>query len=98
MVGMLIVAGHLVLDPADRDAHVAASAGAVLLAREADGCLDFAVSPDAVDPERVNVFERWSSPEKLRAFRDGAADDDAQVDFDRIRAFHVEEYLAEDAA
>jgi hypothetical protein len=31
---MLIVAGHLVLDPADRDAHVIASAGAVRLARQ----------------------------------------------------------------
>ena len=48
--GMLIVSGHLVLDPADRDAHVIASVGAVRLARQAPGCLDFAVSADPVDP------------------------------------------------
>lgn len=89
---MLIVAGHLVLDPADRDAHVADSAGAVRLAREADGCLDFAVSADPVDPRRVNVFERWSGPEALQAFREGGADDDTQVDFGRIVSFEVEKY------
>lgn len=94
---MLIVVGHLVLDPADRDAHVAASAGAVRLARAADGCLDFAVSADPVDPGRVNVFERWSSAEELRAFREGGGDDDTQVDFDRIVAFEVEEYSVDEA-
>jgi quinol monooxygenase YgiN len=62
---MIIVSGHLVLDPADRDAHVVASAGAVCLARQAPGCLDFAVSADPVDPTRVNVFERWARPEDL---------------------------------
>jgi hypothetical protein len=39
---MIIVSGHLVLDPADRDAHVMASVDAVRLARQAPGCLDFA--------------------------------------------------------
>ncbi len=94
---MLIVAGRLVLDPADRDAHVAASAGAVRLAREAGGCLDFAVSADPVDPERVNVFERWKSAGELRAFREGGTDDDTDVDFSRIVAFEIEEYLMPDA-
>src|SRR6058998_1710171 len=66
---MLIVCGHLVLDPSDRDAHVVASVGAVRLARQAPGCLDFAVSADPVDPTRVNVFERWADPEDRDAFR-----------------------------
>lgn len=94
---MLIVAGHLVLDPADRDAHVAASAGAVRLARAADGCLDFSVSADPVDAGRVNVLERWSSAEALGAFREGGAGNDAQVDFDRILAFEVEKYVVDEA-
>lgn len=97
MGGMLIVAGHLVLDPADREAHVEASAEAVRLARAAAGCLDFAVSADPVDPARVNVFERWVRKEDLRAFREAGADDDAQVDFDRIVAFEIEEYLVDGA-
>ena len=75
---MLIVSGHLVLDPADRDAHVIASAGAVRLARQAPGCLDFAVSADPVDPTRVNVFERWARPEDLEAFRASAEPETSQ--------------------
>jgi quinol monooxygenase YgiN len=93
---VLIVAGHLVLDPADRDAHVAASANAVRLARQAPGCLDFTVSADPVDPSRVNVFERWARPEDLEAFRAGGGDpDDEPVDFSRIRHFEVEQYTVE---
>jgi quinol monooxygenase YgiN len=89
---MLIVAGHLVLDPTDRDAHVVASATAVRLARQAPGCLDFAVSADPVDPTRVNVFERWARPEDLDAFRASGDPDDDTVDFSRIRSFQIEQY------
>jgi quinol monooxygenase YgiN len=89
LYGMLIVAGHLIVDPIDRDSYVADSAEAVVAARSAAGCLDFAVSPDAVDPRRVNVFERWRSRESLNAFRgDGPADDIAS----RILDVCVEEY------
>src|SRR5947208_17177531 len=88
--GMLIVSGHLVFDPADRDAHVMASAGAVRLARHAPGCLDFAVSADPVDPTRVNAFERWADPEDLAACRAAADARDAPVDFSRIRGFEIE--------
>ena len=82
---MLIVSGHLVLDPADRDAHVIASSGAVRLARQAPGCLDFAVSADPVDRNRVNVFERWARTDDRDAFRASGDPDDEPVDFSRIR-------------
>jgi quinol monooxygenase YgiN len=73
---MLIIAGHLTVQQDDRDLYVADCAAAVLAARNADGCLDFAVSADAVDPARVNVFERWQTRESLNAFRgDGPHDD-----------------------
>lgn len=79
---MLIVTGHLVLDADDRDAHVAASADAVRLARTAPGCLDFGVSADPVDPRRVNVRERWARREDLAAFRASDPDPNATpVDF-----------------
>ena len=94
---MLVVLGHLVLDPADRDAHVAASADAVRLDRAAEGCLDFAVSADPVDPARVNVQERWRSAEDLAAFRASDPDPDATpVDFGRIRELHVDELVVAD--
>jgi quinol monooxygenase YgiN len=92
---MLIVCGHLVLDPEDRDAHVMASVSAVRLARQAPGCLDFAVSADPVDPTRVNVFERWAGPEDLDAFRASGGPDDETVDFSRIRQFEIEQHSVE---
>jgi quinol monooxygenase YgiN len=92
---MLIVAGHLVLDPADRDAHVVASAASVRLARQAPGCLDFAVSADPVDPTRVNIFERWTRQEDLDAFRASGSRDDEPVDFSRVRRFEIEQYSAD---
>ena len=95
MRGMLIVCGHLILEPADRDAHVVASIGAVRLAREAPGCLDFAVSADPVDPTRVNIYERWDGSEDLDAFRASGNPDDETVDFSRIRRFEIEQYSVE---
>jgi quinol monooxygenase YgiN len=74
---MLIVAGHLIVDPATRDAYVAECVRVVELARSAPGCLDFAVTADTADPARVNVYERWESEEQLLAFR-GAGPDAGQ--------------------
>jgi quinol monooxygenase YgiN len=90
---MLIVAGHLTLDPAERDAHIEASVHAVRLARQAPGCLDFAVSSDPVDPTRINVFERWARAADLEAFRNSGTDAGAEpVDLGRIRRFAIERY------
>jgi quinol monooxygenase YgiN len=66
---MIIVAGHITVDPEQREAHLAGSVRVVEKAREADGCLDFAMSADPVDPGRLNLFERWESEAALKAFR-----------------------------
>ncbi len=66
---MLIVAGHLVVDPGQRGAYLADCVGVVDEARLAPGCLDFAITADLVDPGRVDVFERWESRADLDAFR-----------------------------
>ncbi|MDP9345525.1 MAG: antibiotic biosynthesis monooxygenase [Actinomycetota bacterium] len=94
---MLIIAGHLTLDPTDRDAHVESSAHAVRLARQAPGCLDIAVSADPVDPTRINLFERWAHPDDLEAFRNPDAGTDADpVDLRRIRRFAIARYTVAD--
>lgn len=73
---MIVVAGHIEVRPEDRPAFLAGSAEAVLSARATVGCLDFAVSPDPVEPGRVNVYERWTDHASLRTFReDGPGDD-----------------------
>jgi quinol monooxygenase YgiN len=66
---VLIIAGRLILDPADRDHFLAANADAVRQARGAAGCLDFVQAADPLDASRINVFERWDSEEHLLAFR-----------------------------
>ncbi|MET8654979.1 putative quinol monooxygenase [Nocardia aurea] len=64
---MLIVAGHLKV--IDRDRYLAQCREVVELARAAPGCLDFGIGPDLVDPDRVNVFERWVGRAEVEAFR-----------------------------
>jgi quinol monooxygenase YgiN len=75
---MVIVAGHLVVDPAERAEYLAGCASVVESARTAEGCLDFAVSADVLDPGRVNVFERWTSRAAVEAFR-GTGPSDEQA-------------------
>lgn len=68
--------GYLVVDPRHRDRVVDLSRPAVEAARRTTGCLDFAVSPDPVDPARVNIAERWESRTALERFRGaGPAED-----------------------
>lgn len=66
---MLIIAGHIELDAADRDAFVEAHLDLVHRARQAPGCLDVAITADPLDPTRVNNFERWESRELLNKWR-----------------------------
>ena len=75
---MLIIAGELHVDPADRDRYLAATADVAPQARAFPGCLDFVQAADPVEPDRINVYERWESDEALLAFRSqGGADDES---------------------
>jgi len=91
---MIIVAGSLQVDPSDRAAFVEGSAEAVRLARATPGCLDFAVSADTVQNDRVNIFERWETEDALAVFRGGGPAGDQLA---TIRAFAVEEYRVRSA-
>jgi quinol monooxygenase YgiN len=66
---MIVIAGYSLTDADTRDAAVAAFADMVARARKFDGCLDFAISADAVDPERSNLFELWRDQQSLDAWR-----------------------------
>lgn len=85
----IIVAGHLVVLPDDRDTYLATCVEVVASARSAPGCLDFSVSADIVDPGRINVYERWSDDASLHAFRQGGPDD-GQMDL--LREISVAEF------
>jgi quinol monooxygenase YgiN len=68
-LGMVIVAGHVTVEPQQRESYLAASVIIVEQAREAAGCLDVAITADLVAPGRVNIFERWESQVALESFR-----------------------------
>jgi quinol monooxygenase YgiN len=71
---VIIVAGALTVDPEGRDTYLEDCVSVVEAARRAEGCLDFALSPDLLEPERINVYERWSSAEDLQRFRGSGPD------------------------
>lgn len=70
----VIVAGHLIVDPAQRDNYLAGCVEVVRQARAAAGCLDFALSADLIDAGRINILERWESQAAVEAFRGSGVD------------------------
>ena len=74
---MLVVAGHLLVNPTERDAYVAECVAVVEAARSAPGCLDFSVTADTVDSSRICIYERWENEDQLLLFR-GSGPSDAQ--------------------
>ena len=57
---MVIVAGHITVEPRQRESYPAGCVSVVEQARGTAGCLDFAIPADLIDPGRVNIFERGS--------------------------------------
>jgi quinol monooxygenase YgiN len=64
------------IDPERRESYLAACVPVVERARRANGCLDFALSVDPVEPGRINVFERWESQQAVEAFRGSGPSED----------------------
>jgi len=87
---MIIVSGHLLVDPEIRDDYLAECRQLVEAAREAPGCLDYALSPDIVDDGRVNVTERWVSEQALGDFRGSGPSEEQEAE---IRESHVHDYV-----
>ena len=66
---MIIVAGALHVDPTERDRYLADCADLIRQARDTEGCLDFYLTADPIEPGRINVFEQWESVAAVEAFR-----------------------------
>jgi quinol monooxygenase YgiN len=73
---MVIVAGHIVVDPQQRESYLADCVSVVEQARRAPGCLDFAITADLVDAGRIDIFERWESQAAVEAFRGSGPSED----------------------
>lgn len=66
---MIIVSGRLYVDAAERDAYLDSCRVVIELARRAPGCVDFHLSADPLERDRINVFEQWVSAADVEAFR-----------------------------
>jgi quinol monooxygenase YgiN len=64
---MIVIAGHVALDPAQREAAVAAAREMMRETRREKGCISYAFSADLDEPGRFRIFEEWESDEALRA-------------------------------
>ncbi|MER7454439.1 antibiotic biosynthesis monooxygenase family protein [Nocardia beijingensis] len=87
---MLIVAGHLRV--IDRDRYLDSCREVVALARACEGCLDFSLGADLLEPDRVNVYERWTTRAAVERFRGTgtSGDFDTQIVGADVREFEYE--------
>ncbi len=86
---MVIVAGHLVVEPAQRARYLASCKDVVEQARGTTGCLEFSITADLLDPARIVILERWESQETVEKFRgSGPSDEQTTV----IESASVTEY------
>ena len=92
---MVIVAGHVTVEPQQREAYLAGCVSIVRRSRSLAGCLDFAISADLIDPGRVNLFEQWESQEALETARSNAPSNEHFVE--AMLSVSVAEYDIADA-
>lgn len=76
---MIIVSGPLYVDATDRDAYLAGCRSVIEAARAAEGCLDFHIAADPLEPDRINVYECWTSAADVERFRSSGPDGDQQA-------------------
>jgi quinol monooxygenase YgiN len=86
---LIIIAGALYVDPRDRDRYLATVSDVATQARLAPGCLDFVQAPDLIEPERINIYERWESDADVHRFRDSGG---PGLDVPPIRSADVHKY------
>lgn len=61
----VILQGYFSVDPAERDRFVEASVEGMRSSRKEEGCLEYVMAADPLDPERVVLSERWASMDHL---------------------------------
>lgn len=87
---MIIVAGKLYVDAAARDAYLETCQQVIDLARGAPGCIDFHISADPVEADRINVFEQWMSVADVEAFRGSGPSSEQTATIRDARVFQHE--------
>jgi quinol monooxygenase YgiN len=64
---LVIVGGWFEVDPSERDAFVVDRVEAMTRSRAEQGCIEYVIAADPVDPGRAVLFERWESQADLDA-------------------------------
>ncbi|HVA06272.1 MAG TPA: putative quinol monooxygenase [Acidimicrobiales bacterium] len=62
----VIVQGVFTVEPNERDRFVEMSIESMRSSRQEDGCFEYVVAGDPLDPERVVLSERWESMDHLQ--------------------------------
>lgn len=62
---MIVVTGHMTVDPAQRDDFLANAHGVISASRAEDGCIDYVMAADPVDEGRVVISEQWESSDAI---------------------------------
>jgi quinol monooxygenase YgiN len=62
----VIVQGVFSVDPKERDRFVETSIEAMRSSRQEEGCLEYVIAADPLDPERAVLSERWESMDHLQ--------------------------------
>jgi quinol monooxygenase YgiN len=76
---MIIVAGWLRVNEGQRQPYLDACRPVIEAARRTRGCLDFYLSADPLEDDRINVFERWKDIESVERFRGSGPSDEQQA-------------------
>ena len=62
---MIVIAGHLVLDPSKHELAVAAAREMMRETQKEKGCISYTFSADLDEAGRFRIFEEWESAEAL---------------------------------
>jgi quinol monooxygenase YgiN len=65
-MSVVIVQGVFSVDPNERDRFVEASVESMRFSRQEEGCLEYVIAADPVDPGRAVLSERWESMDHLQ--------------------------------
>ena len=62
----VILQGAFSIDPKERDRFVETRIEGMRSSRQEDGCLEYVIAPDPLDPGRAILSERWESMDHLQ--------------------------------
>lgn len=85
----VIVQGVFSVDPSERDRFVETSVEGMRASRQEEGCLEYVMAADPLDPERVILSERWESMDHLQQHLAGQRDGARSVDRPAPRSVEI---------